>query len=98
MKGETERLENELADAKQQHQVTLEKLAAAEELAKTQSVSPTSLKPILILTLCPFPKVQNATTGEGAGRRKTTAPSHLGEASCSRRTCEDSVGTIHSQS
>jgi hypothetical protein len=42
MKGETERLENELADAKQQHQVTLEKLAAAEELAKNQSVSPTA--------------------------------------------------------
>jgi hypothetical protein len=48
MKGETERLENELADAKQQHQVTLEKLAAAEELAKTQSVPFTSNEPILL--------------------------------------------------
>ncbi len=36
------KVENELADAKQQHKVTLEKLAAAEELAKNQSVSPTA--------------------------------------------------------
>ncbi len=41
MKAETVRLENELTDAKQQHQVTLEKLAEAEELAKNQSVPST---------------------------------------------------------
>ena len=48
MKVETERLENELTDAKQQHQVTQDKLAVAEELAKNQSVPSTSNEPILL--------------------------------------------------
>ena len=42
MEAETERLANELAEAKQQHQVTQDQLTAAEELAKNQSVSSTA--------------------------------------------------------
>ena len=42
MKAETERLANELAEAKQQHQVTQDKLTAAEELANHQSVPSTA--------------------------------------------------------
>jgi hypothetical protein len=42
MEAETQRLANELAEAKQQHKVTVGKLAAAEELAKNQSVPSTS--------------------------------------------------------
>ncbi len=48
MKVETERLEKELADARQQHQTTLKALAAAEELVKNQSVPSTSNEPILL--------------------------------------------------
>ena len=47
MKAETQRLKKELADAKQQHQVTQGLLKTADELVKTQSVPPTALKPIL---------------------------------------------------
>ncbi len=50
MEAETQRLANELAHAKQQHQVTLDKLAVAEELAKNQSV-PSTAKP----SPTPFP-------------------------------------------
>ena len=42
MEDETQRLANELAEAKQQHQVTQDQLTAAEELAKNQSVSSTA--------------------------------------------------------
>ena len=50
MEAETQRLANELTDAKQQLRVTVGKLAAAEELAKNQSVPSTAnLRPT------PFP-------------------------------------------
>ena len=47
MKAETQRLKKELADAKQQHQVTQGLLKTADKLVETQSVPPTALKPIL---------------------------------------------------
>ncbi len=46
--NEKKRLQSELADVKQQHQATLKKLTAADELAKNQLVPSTSNEPILL--------------------------------------------------
>ena len=55
MEDETQRLANELVEERQKHQVTQDKLTAADELVKNQSVPstanprppPKELKPIL---------------------------------------------------
>ena len=70
MEAETERLANELADAKQKHQAIQKKLDAAEALAKNQSVPSTanpSPPPFPIrkkdLTLYHSPNSQNEQQG-----------------------------------